>query len=100
MRRSRLDRSPILRHRFDGKGLHRAGKTFALGFFATKNRYRQMIAHKGFVNIEHASSFLARFGLSLVDGVTFLPKKFGCAEEQSRPHLPAHDIAPLVNQDR
>ena len=31
-------------------------------------------------------------------GVTFLPEELGGAEEETRPQLPAHDVAPLVEQ--
>ena len=40
-----------------------------------------MVTHESFVNIEHALRFRARFGFAFVDGVTFLPEKFGCAQK-------------------
>src|SRR5205814_9132668 len=71
MLRSSLDPFPILHHRFDRKGLHRTGETHALGSFAAKNPHRHTIAHKRSFNIKHPPGFLARFGVSLVDGVAF-----------------------------
>ena len=53
MRGAGLDGFPVLHHRFDRQCLHRAGKTFALGFFADENWNGQMIAHKTFVKIEN-----------------------------------------------
>ena len=81
MRRARLDRSPVLRHRFDRQCLDRAGKTFALGFFAAVNRNGEVIAHERFVNIEHPLGFRACFRFAFVDSMTFLPEKFGCAQK-------------------
>ena len=60
----------------------------------------QMIAHERFVNIEHALSFFARFGFGFVHGVAFLPEELRCAQKQPRPHFPAHDVAPLVDENR
>ncbi len=80
--------------------LHRAGKSFALRFFAGENRDREMIAHERFVNVEHLLGFGPRFGFGLVHGVAFLPEKFGRAQEQTRPHFPADDVGPLVDEDR
>ena len=59
-----------------------------------------MFAHKRFVHAEHPLGFLSRLCFRFVDSVAFLPQKFGCPQEQSRPHFPSHDVAPLVDQDR
>ena len=53
MRRTGLDRLPVLHHRFDRQRLHRAGETLALGFFPGENRDREMLAHEPFVKIEN-----------------------------------------------
>src|SRR5262245_38555516 len=81
MRSAGLDRLSILYHRFNCHGLHRAWKFFALRFFAGKNGNRAMIARKRFVDTEHALRLLARFRFGLVNGVPFLPEKFGCAQK-------------------
>ena len=59
-----------------------------------------MFAHKRFVHAEHPLGFFSRLCFRFVDSVAFLPQKFGCPQEQSRPHFPSHDVAPLVDQDR
>ena len=97
MRRARLDRFEILRHRFDRRRLHRARKFFALGFFAGKNRNGAMVAHEGFVNVEHLLCLRASFRFGLVNGVTFLPEELRRAQKQTRPHFPANDVGPLIN---
>ena len=33
-------------------------------------------------------------------GVAFLPEEFGGAQEDARAHFPAHDVGPLVDQNR
>ena len=59
-----------------------------------------MIARKCLVNIEHPLCFLARFGFGFVNGVAFLPEELCRAQKNARPHFPADDIGPLVDQDR
>ena len=43
--------------------------------------------------------FFARFGFGFVHGVAFLPEEFRCAQKQARPHFPADDVGPLIDQD-
>ena len=76
------------------------GKPFALRFLAAENRNGEMIARERFVNVEHLLRFRARFGFRFVNGVAFLPEKFGRAQEKARTHFPAHDVGPLVDQNR
>ena len=89
MRSAGLDRLAILHHRFDAKRLHRAGKTFALRFLAGENRHREVIARKGFVNVEHLLRLVARFGFGLVHGVAFLPEEFRRAQERRAAAFPS-----------
>ena len=42
----------------------------------------------------------ARVGLGGVRGVALLPEELARAEEQARAQLPAHDVGPLVEQQR
>ena len=100
MRSAGLDRFAVLHHRFDRQASAPRRETFALRFLAGVNRNGEMIAHKGFVNVEHLLRFCARFGFGLVHGVAFLPEKLGRAQKQARPHFPAHDVGPLIDQDR
>ncbi len=76
------------------------GKRSLSDFSPGEDRYRGIIAHEGFVNIEHLLRFRARLGFRFVHGVAFLPEEFGCAEKEARTHFPAHDVGPLVDQDR
>ena len=89
MRSAGLDRFAILHHRFDAKRLHRAGETFALRFLAGENRQREIIAHEGFVNVEHLLRLLARFGFGFVHGVAFLPEEFRRAQERCAAAFPS-----------
>src|SRR5437764_4590900 len=59
-----------------------------------------MLSRELGIHIEHTLSFFARFGFAFVNGVSFLPKELSCAEENAGPHLPANDVAPLIDQDR
>ena len=59
-----------------------------------------MIAHEGFIDIEHLLRFLARFSFSFMDGMPFLPEKFSGPQKDAGPHLPADDVGPLVDENR
>jgi hypothetical protein len=100
MRSAGLNGLSILHHRLDAKRLHCAGKSFALRLLAGEDRDRQMLAHEGFVDVEHLPGLGSRFGFGFVHSVAFLPKELRGAQEQTRAHFPADDIGPLVDQDR
>src|SRR5204863_6481562 len=100
MRSARLDRLPVLNHRFDTECLDGARKTLALGFLATEHRDCEMIAHESFIDVEHLLRLLTRFGLGFMHGMPLLPEKFRGAQKETGPHLPADDVGPLVDQDR
>ena len=59
-----------------------------------------MVAHEALVNIENQLRLGTRFHLALMNGVAFLPKEFGGAQKQTRSHLPADNVRPLVDEDR
>ena len=99
MRRSRLDRFPILHHGFNCKSLHRTREFFAFRFFARENRKCQMIANEPFINTQYQSGFRARFGFGFVNGVAFLPEKLCGPQKQARPHFPANDVCPLIYEN-
>ena len=100
MRGAGLDGFPVLRQCFDAKGLDRPRETFAFRFLAAHDRDGEVIANKRFVNVEHLFRFRARFGFGFVDSVSFLPKELGRPQKNARPHLPADDVAPLIDQNR
>ena len=52
------------------------------------------------VDVEHPRDFFGRFLLGRVRGVTFLPQEFQRAQERPRALFPAHDVGPLVDEDR
>src|SRR6266700_3623735 len=58
-----------------------------------------MIAHETLINIEHPLGLGTRLRFSFVNGVTFLPKKFARPQKEARPHFPADNVCPLVDQN-
>ena len=72
-----LDRFSVLDHRFKRQRLHRTRKFLALRFFSDENREREMFANETLVNFQNESRFRAGLSFSFVNGVTFLPQKFG-----------------------
>ncbi len=99
MRRSGLDRLSVLHHCFKRQCFHGARKLFAFGFRAGENRNRKMVADKSFIQIQNQSRFTACLAFGFVNGVTFLPEKFSCAQKQPRPHFPANDVRPLIYEN-
>ena len=81
MRRACLNGFAVLSHGFDRQRLDRAWKLFTLGFFTVDHRNRAAVAHEFFVDVEHAPCFRARFRVSLVNGVPFLPEKFSRSQK-------------------
>ena len=49
---------------------------------------------------EDPQGVVAGVGLGGVGGVALLPEELGGAQEQPGPQLPAHDVGPLVDQQR
>ena len=95
-----LDCLFVLHHGFDGQGADSAGEALALRLLTRDHRDGQMLAHELLVNAVHEF----RFGDGLFGGfmrrVAFLPEELGRAQEQTRAHLPAHHIGPLIDQQR
>ena len=100
MRRAGLDGLFVLHHRFDGEGLHRAREALALGFLARDHRDGQMITQEVLIHFVHRARLRDGFFGRFMCCVAFLPEELGGAEEKTRAHLPAHDIAPLIDQQR
>ena len=64
------------------------------------HRHRHVVFGEVGVDPQHLHRFVDRFLARGVGGVSFLPEEFGRAQEQPRPHFPADDVGPLVDQDR
>ena len=52
------------------------------------------------VDVEHQPRFFQRFLLGGMRGVALLPQELGGSQEHPRPHLPPHDVGPLIDQNR
>ncbi len=100
VRRPRLQRAAVAHQRLDGIGAQRAGELFALALPSLDDRDRQLGRERLGVQVEDLQRFLFRFGFRFVRGVPFLPEELGGAQERARHLLPAHDIGPLVDEDR
>ena len=94
-----LEGFAILHEGFDAVGGDGAGEFFRIGFGTLDHGNREEFLGEGGVDIEHAQGFGAGFGFGFVGGVAFLPEEFGGAEEEAGAHFPAHDVAPLVDQE-
>ena len=76
------------------------GNFSRVGLLALDHRHRHELLGELGVDVEHAQRLLVRLLRGLVRGVAFLPEELRGAQEQARAHLPAHDVAPLVDEQR
>ena len=93
-----LNRFPILHHRLDGQGHVRAGEALVLAFLAGHDGNGEVVAEKFLVKAMDHPRFHDGFFLGLVSRVPFLPEELRRPQEQSRAHLPAHHVRPLVDE--
>ena len=95
----RLECLAILHHRFDGVGVDSTGKAFVGSLFPLDDWHRHIVHGEIFIDIQHLQGLVDRFFRARMHCVSLLPKELSGPEEQSRSHLPAHHICPLVDQD-
>ena len=90
----------VLHHGFNTQRFEGAGEAFVFGLGALDDGH----GHDGLgevgVDAVHLFGFFNRFGFGGVGGVAFLPEELGGAQEQARAEFPAHDVGPLVDQQR
>ena len=97
---ARLQRPAVAHHRLDGGAVDRAGELLAIALHPLDHRDRRFVDREIGVDAHHAAGFLLGFLLGGVRGVPLLPEELGGAQEEPRAHLPAHDVGPLVDQQR
>ena len=96
----RLQGFAVLHHGFDRIRGDGSRKAFAGRFFPFDDRHGHLRLGEVGIHVEHFHRLFAGLGLGGVGRVALLPEKLGRAEKHPRPHLPADDVGPLVNQDR
>ncbi len=90
----------VLHHRLDGVGVDGAGEALMGRFFTLDHRHGHGAFGELAVDLVHLLGFGDGFLGRGVGGVALLPEELGGAQEQAGAHFPAHDVAPLVDQDR
>ncbi|MPM97244.1 hypothetical protein SDC9_144417 [bioreactor metagenome] len=90
----------IAHHRFAGVGVVGSGETLSLRLLSLKDGQREIVCHDAAVHLEHTQRLLDGLILARVGGVPLLPEEFRGTQEEARALLPAHDVAPLVYEDR
>ena len=98
VRRAGLQGLAVLHHGLDGVGAKRPGEFFRLAFAARNYWHGQPFLVEFAVDLQHLKGF--RLGLvgCFVGGVPLLPEELRGAQEEPGAHLPADDVAPLVDQ--
>ncbi len=96
-----LQRLAVAHHRFACERVGGARETFARGLESDDDRHREHVDHEVLVDlVEDADRVVARVHLRRVRGVTLLPEELAGAQEEARAQLPAHDVRPLVEEQR
>ena len=92
-----LDGLAVLHHGFHRVGLFRSGEAFRLRLFPWNGGDGEHVPLEFFINLVHGEGFLNGFLAGFMGRMPFLPQEFRRAQEDSRPHFPAHHVAPLVD---
>ena len=98
--RPRLQCFAITHHRFDWICVIGSCKFLFIRLPPFNNRQGHEVFGKPSIDAKHANRFFLGIFIRGMCGVTFLPKKFRCSQEQARPHFPSNDGAPLINKQR
>ena len=69
-------------------------------FLTGNNRHGEHVFRERAIDLEHLQRLRNSIVAVRVRRMAFLPKELGGAQEQARAHLPAHDVRPLVDQQR
>ena len=100
VRRSCLQRLVVLHHAFARVGSQRAGESLRVCLQPSDHGHRHPAFHEVAINAEHAPSFFLCLVVGCMGGVAFLPEELERAQEESRAHLPTHNVRPLIDQHR
>ena len=96
-----LQRLAVAHHPFERERVVGAGEALARGLHADDDGHREHVHHEVLVDlVVDAHRVRAGVGLGGVRGVALLPEELAGAQEEARPQLPAHDVGPLVEQQR
>ena len=95
-----MQRLAVLHHRLDGIGIVSTGEALVGGLLAGDDRHRQHVFGELSIDLEHLHRLGHGIGAVGVRGVPLLPEEFRGAQEEARTHLPAHDVGPLVDEQR
>src|SRR5262249_39934358 len=78
----------------------RPGELLTLTLRADQHRYGEPLLGEAPVDFNHPPRLLLSLLLRGMGSVPFLPEELGRAQEQARAHLPAHHVAPLIDEQR
>ena len=90
----------VLHHSLNGEGVECSCKPLVRRLVSDDDRKRHGIAREVRIDIHHLLCLLLGLLACRVRSVSLLPEEFCGTEEKPRPHLPAHDVRPLVAENR
>ena len=100
MRCTALQSFAVLHQRLDRQGILGSRETFAVALVPDNDGNGQPLFGKIGIDTNHLLGFGDRLLTRFMRGMPLLPQEFGRTQEQARTHFPAHDIGPLVTQNR
>ena len=98
--RPALQRLAVLHERLDAVGADRARELLAVALDSRVDRDRHLLLRETPVDLQDLQRLILGLRLGGVRRVSLLPEELRGAQEQSRAHLPADDVRPLVHQHR
>ncbi|MEZ5207167.1 MAG: hypothetical protein R2690_09375 [Acidimicrobiales bacterium] len=98
VRRAGLQGLAVLHHRLDRVRPLGAGEAFARRLLADDHRHGEVVDDEAAVLLEHQQRLVHGLVGGGVRRVALLPQELARAQEDAGPHLPPHDVRPLVQQ--
>lgn len=95
---ARLEGLAVFHQGLNGGGVDGPGELLLLGLQALNHGDGGVLPGEAGVDGEHPPHLLLRLLPGGVGGVPLLPQKLARAKERPRAHLPAHHVAPLVQE--
>ena len=95
-----LDRLVVLHERFDRVGAQRSSELLTFRFQTGEDGHGQPLFVEAAINPQDQTRLTLRVRFIDVRGVPFLPQELRRSQKRARAQLPAHDVGPLIQEQR
>ena len=98
MRSTRLQSFAILHHSLDGVGIDSSGEALGLTLDPDDDWQCQHLTGEVLIDADHLACLSDCLLLGSMCRVALLPEELSRTEEETRTHLPAHHVGPLITE--